>query len=59
MSNIYVQEPPCEGKICLETTVGDIDIELWSKECPKVKGILSNKMINLKKSWKYSTLPKL
>jgi len=35
MSNIYVQEPPCEGKICLETTVGDIDIELWSKECPK------------------------
>jgi len=35
MSNIYVQEPPCEGKVCLETTVGEIDIELWSKECPK------------------------
>jgi len=35
MSNIYVQEPPCEGKVCLETTVGDIDIELWSRECPK------------------------
>ncbi|XP_023338706.1 peptidyl-prolyl cis-trans isomerase CWC27 homolog [Eurytemora carolleeae] len=35
MSNIYVQEPPCEGKVCLETSVGDIDIELWSKECPK------------------------
>ena len=35
MSDIYVQEPPCEGKICLETTVGEIDIELWSRECPK------------------------
>jgi len=30
-----VQEPPCEGKVCLETTVGEIDIELWSRECPK------------------------
>jgi len=27
--------PPCEGKVTLETTVGDIDIELWSRECPK------------------------
>jgi len=35
MSNIYVQEPPCEGKVTLETTVGEIDIELWSRECPK------------------------
>jgi len=35
MSNIYVQEPPTEGKVCLETSVGEIDIELWSKECPK------------------------
>lgn len=35
MSNIYVQEPPTEGKVCLETSVGDIDIELWSRECPK------------------------
>ena len=35
MSDIYVQEPPCEGKVCLETTVGEIDIELWSRECPK------------------------
>jgi len=35
MSNIYVQEPPCEGKVTLETTVGDIDIELWSREAPK------------------------
>jgi len=35
MSNIYVQEPPTEGKVCLETSVGEIDIELWSRECPK------------------------
>lgn len=35
MSDIYVQEPPCEGKVCLETTVGEIDVELWSRECPK------------------------
>ncbi|XP_071452593.1 spliceosome-associated protein CWC27 homolog [Hetaerina americana] len=35
MSNIYIQEPPSSGKVLLETTVGDIDIELWSKETPK------------------------
>ena len=35
MSNIYIQEPPSFGKVCLETTVGDIEIELWSRECPK------------------------
>ncbi|XP_037936037.1 spliceosome-associated protein CWC27 homolog [Teleopsis dalmanni] len=35
MSNIYIQEPPTSGKVLLKTTVGDIDIELWSKECPK------------------------
>jgi len=35
MSSIYLNEPPTEGKVCLETTVGEIDIELWSKECPK------------------------
>ncbi|VDO41602.1 unnamed protein product [Brugia timori] len=34
MSNIYVNEPATSGKICMKTTVGDIDIELWSKECP-------------------------
>ena len=47
MSNIYVQEPPCEGKVCLETSVGDIDIELWSKECPKVRQCLSNPEISM------------
>nr|XP_018914497.1 PREDICTED: peptidyl-prolyl cis-trans isomerase CWC27 homolog [Bemisia tabaci] len=35
MSNIYIQEPPTQGKVLLKTTVGDIDIELWSKETPK------------------------
>lgn len=35
MSNIYVQEPPTHGKVLLVTTVGDIDVELWSKEAPK------------------------
>lgn len=35
MSNIYVQEPPTFGKVLLVTTVGDIDVELWSKEAPK------------------------
>ncbi|XP_066999561.2 spliceosome-associated protein CWC27 homolog [Anabrus simplex] len=35
MSNIYIQEPPTNGKVLLKTTVGDIDLELWSKEAPK------------------------
>jgi peptidyl-prolyl cis-trans isomerase SDCCAG10 len=35
MSNIYIQEPPTLGKVLLETTAGDIEIELWSRECPK------------------------
>ncbi|KAK2728012.1 spliceosome-associated protein CWC27 homolog [Artemia franciscana] len=35
MSNIYIQEPPTEGKVVLSTSLGDFEIELWSKECPK------------------------
>uniref|UniRef100_A0A914UK84 Spliceosome-associated protein CWC27 homolog n=1 Tax=Plectus sambesii TaxID=2011161 RepID=A0A914UK84_9BILA len=35
MSSIYIQEPATNGKVCLKTSVGDIDIELWSKECPQ------------------------
>jgi len=35
MSNIYVTEPPTNGKIVLHTTIGALDIELWSKECPQ------------------------
>ncbi len=34
MSNIYLTEPPTSGKVLLHTTCGDIDIELWAKECP-------------------------
>ncbi|XP_040277264.1 spliceosome-associated protein CWC27 homolog [Bufo bufo] len=35
MSNVYIQEPPTNGKVLLKTTAGEIDIELWSKETPK------------------------
>ncbi|CAH8667451.1 unnamed protein product [Schistosoma bovis] len=35
MSNIYVTEPATHGKVILKTTVGEIEIELWSKEAPK------------------------
>ncbi|KAJ9588673.1 hypothetical protein L9F63_018033 [Diploptera punctata] len=35
MSNIYIQEPPTNGKVLLKTSVGDIDLELWSKETAK------------------------
>ncbi|XP_076392747.1 spliceosome-associated protein CWC27 homolog [Megachile rotundata] len=35
MSNIYIQEPPTTGKVMMKTTVGDIDLELWTKEAPK------------------------
>ncbi|XP_037935253.1 spliceosome-associated protein CWC27 homolog [Teleopsis dalmanni] len=35
MSKIYTVEPPTSAKVSLKTTVGDIDIELWTKECPK------------------------
>jgi len=32
---MYVLEPMTKGKVVLHTTVGAIDIELWSKEAPK------------------------
>lgn len=35
MSNIYIQEPQTVGKVLLTTSVGDIDVELFSKEAPK------------------------
>ncbi|KAL0491411.1 hypothetical protein AKO1_009842, partial [Acrasis kona] len=35
MSNIYINEPPTQGKVILKTTFGEIEIELWSKETPK------------------------
>nr|XP_039270718.1 spliceosome-associated protein CWC27 homolog [Styela clava] len=34
MSNIYIKEPSTNGKVLLHTSLGDIDIELWSKEAP-------------------------
>lgn len=35
MSNIYIQEPATNGKVIMKTSLGDIEIELWSKEAPK------------------------
>lgn len=35
MSNIYVTEPPPSGRVVLETSRGDIEVELFAKECPK------------------------
>uniref|UniRef100_A0A1I7UUN6 Spliceosome-associated protein CWC27 homolog n=1 Tax=Caenorhabditis tropicalis TaxID=1561998 RepID=A0A1I7UUN6_9PELO len=34
MSNQYINEPITSGKVTLETTAGDIEIELWTKEAP-------------------------
>ena len=34
MSDVYSLEPPTSGKVILHTTFGEIDIELFSKECP-------------------------
>ena len=34
MSNIYIKEPPTNGKVLIHSSMGDIDIELWSKEAP-------------------------
>jgi peptidyl-prolyl cis-trans isomerase SDCCAG10 len=31
---MYISEPPTKGKILLITTLGEFDIELWSKEAP-------------------------
>ena len=36
MSQVYNLEPPTKGKVVLHTTHGDIEIELWPKEAPKV-----------------------
>mmetsp|Transcript_1497 Transcript_1497/g.5360 ORF Transcript_1497/g.5360 Transcript_1497/m.5360 type:complete len:572 (-) Transcript_1497:748-2463(-) len=35
MSNVYHTEPPTLGKVVFHTSYGDVDVELWSKECPK------------------------
>jgi hypothetical protein len=36
MSAVYNTEPPTNGKVVLKTTLGDVDLELWPKEAPKV-----------------------
>lgn len=33
--NLRVKEPATKGKVIIHTTAGDLDIELWSKQCPK------------------------
>ena len=35
ISGGYAKEPPTYGKVLLNTTIGDIDIELWPKQAPK------------------------
>lgn len=35
MSEVYILEPPTNGKVILHTSHGDLDVELWAKECPK------------------------
>ena len=34
MSNLYVNEPPTNGKLILETSLGELEVELWPKEAP-------------------------
>jgi peptidyl-prolyl cis-trans isomerase SDCCAG10 len=40
MSNIYHTEPPTQGKALVHTTMGDIDIELWSKEVRQLNYVI-------------------
>lgn len=35
MSEVYALEPAVKGKVIVHTTLGPLEIELWSKECPK------------------------
>ena len=35
MSKIYHTEPPTSGKVILETTYGELELELWTREAPK------------------------
>lgn len=35
MSNLYITEPPTNGKVLLTTNRGEIEVELWSREAPK------------------------
>ncbi|KAL4491871.1 hypothetical protein ABPG72_006126 [Tetrahymena utriculariae] len=35
MSSVYSLEPPTSGKVIIRTSMGDIDVELWTLEAPK------------------------
>ncbi|KAK2195515.1 bifunctional Cyclophilin-type peptidyl-prolyl cis-trans isomerase domain/Cyclophilin-type peptidyl-prolyl cis-trans isomerase [Babesia duncani] len=35
MSEIYSLEPPCKGRLVLHTTMGELEIRLWSMHCPR------------------------
>lgn len=35
MSEVYIKEPATKGKAVLQTTHGDLEIELWATETPK------------------------
>ncbi|KIR60496.1 peptidyl-prolyl isomerase CWC27 [Cryptococcus bacillisporus CA1873] len=35
MSNLYATEPATNAKVIIDTTAGEIEVELWGKECPK------------------------
>lgn len=35
MSEIYTLEPPCRGRVILHTTEGELDVRLWSSQCPR------------------------
>lgn len=35
MSGVYVLAPPTQGKVVIVTTLGEIEVELFSKEAPK------------------------
>jgi len=34
LSSGYATEPQTSGKVLMKTSIGDLDIELWSKQCP-------------------------
>lgn len=34
MSSLYITEPPTRGKVLITTTRGEIEVELWPRECP-------------------------
>uniref|UniRef100_A0A3B0MML3 Cyclophilin, putative n=1 Tax=Theileria annulata TaxID=5874 RepID=A0A3B0MML3_THEAN len=35
MSEVYSLEPSCKGRVVINTSLGELDIRLWSSHCPK------------------------